>query len=127
MRSDETVFYFAGQAVHRPRCVTFCRRQQPAQPNYCTSQPLIGYLDYSNVDQCRREKLQPQQHPGGGHNAAGHGLFRKKLYRITPKDWTYDPYLVCVMLSFGQLQERLFDSPQVNYTVRLSSASFVSL
>lgn len=127
MHSDETVFYFAGQAVHWPRCVTFCGRQQPAQPNYSTSEPLIGYLEYSDIDQCRQKMLQPQEHPGGGDNAAGLGLFRKKLYRITPKDWTLDPYFVCVMLSFGQLQERLFDLPQDNYTVRLSSASFVFL
>ncbi|KAL4744897.1 hypothetical protein BDW72DRAFT_187705 [Aspergillus terricola var. indicus] len=118
--SDSIPFYFAGQVVHRPRCVTFRRRQHATQPTYHASGPLVGYLDYSAINQSRRERLQPRQHPGGGINAAGCSLFRKKLSHIVPKDWTHDPYLLCVLLSFGQLQERLLHSPQAtNHLSRL--------
>ncbi|KAJ5179769.1 hypothetical protein N7492_002979, partial [Penicillium capsulatum] len=84
------------------------------------------YLNYSDIDQSRRKKLQPRDHPGGGHNAAGSSLFRKKLSRITPEDWSQDPYLVCVMLSIAQLQERLLQpSPQITaYTPRLLMTHF---
>lgn len=86
-------FFFAGQPVHRPYYSVFYRRSQSSQSPR-DFQPLIGYLDYLDVSGFRMKKL-------GGH------LFAKSLSRVTPNEWTEDPYFLCVLLSIAQLQERL--------------------
>ncbi|KAL4923026.1 uncharacterized protein BDV17DRAFT_25674 [Aspergillus undulatus] len=71
---------------------TFCRRPHATQPEHRASDPLIGYLNYSDINQCRR---------------------------TTPNDWAHDPYLV-VLLSVAQLQQRLLNPlKQTDYTSRL--------
>jgi hypothetical protein len=98
---------------------------------HSASELLVGYLDYSAIYKSRREILEPRQHPEGGINAAGCTITRKMLSRITPQDWTHDPYIVCVLLSCGQLQERqerLLHSSQVtDYHVCLSSDTSLSV
>ncbi|KAJ5215357.1 uncharacterized protein N7498_001764, partial [Penicillium cinerascens] len=43
----------------------------------------------------------------GGDNATGLGLFRKKLYRITLKDWTLDLYFICISSKILRMLDNL--------------------
>ncbi|KAJ5585447.1 uncharacterized protein N7459_005247 [Penicillium hispanicum] len=101
---DDSGFHFARKIVHRPQYAVFSRREPSRQPIDSAPQPLIAYIEYSNVEYYRRERLRPREHPGGGYNAVGYGLYRKHLALATPKDWTKDPYLVCTLLALAQLQ-----------------------
>lgn len=65
---------------------------------------MVGYLNYTNVSGPRWHKAQPRHH-GGGNDAAVSRIFKEKLARVTPKEWTEDPYFMCVLLSLAQLQE----------------------
>jgi len=99
-------FSFAGRSIHKPDCVVFSREGQPNT----TSQPWVGYFHYPSVEQHRKQILKPRRHhEDGGHNA-GWGLYWKRLSRITPKEWSRDPYLVCVLLAIAQLQVRSVES-----------------
>lgn len=107
--------------VHQPQCVLFSRRRQPSQPDTRPLQSLVGYFNYTDVKRRRQEKLRPRQNPGGGHNAPGQRLFQKRLFQITPLEWAHDPYLVCILLSIAQLQERSLNLPRrTAYMVCLS-------
>ncbi|KAL4886588.1 hypothetical protein BJY04DRAFT_177977 [Aspergillus karnatakaensis] len=68
--------------------MTFGRRPQAVRPpGHRAPGPLVGYLNYADINKGRR--------PG-----------------MIPTEWTRDPYLVCVLLSIGQHQHRLRKSPQ---------------
>ncbi|KAE8148116.1 hypothetical protein BDV25DRAFT_22533 [Aspergillus avenaceus] len=99
-------FSFAGQPVHRPYYTVFYRRNEPNQFNPDV-QPLIGYLDYLDVMGRRIRRYMPPTRPGNDHDAVGTRLFAKKLSRVTPAEWTEDPYFLCILLSIAQLQQRL--------------------
>lgn len=111
MSSKGPKFYFSGQPVHRPHYIVFRRRGQPSQ--------LIGYFFYVEVKWQRERKFQFRRHPHGGQNTACARLREKRVSKITPSEWTEDPYLVCILLSLAQLQERTLSS--TSHTVRLFS------
>lgn len=97
-------FNFAGHPVHRPHYTVFYRRDQPDRSVSQEPLPVIGYLNYTNVSGTRWHKFQPRHHDGGVDYAVS-PLSKKKLARVTPKEWKEDPYFVCVLLSLAQLQE----------------------
>ncbi|KAJ5804201.1 uncharacterized protein N7518_000504 [Penicillium psychrosexuale] len=47
----------------------------------------------------------PRTPKGGGGNRPGWRIQLKRVAQITPKNWSEDPYLLCVLLSLAQLQE----------------------
>lgn len=108
-------FYFAGKAIHRTDCIVFSRQQQPEDEICQRPHHLVGYFHYQEVTRRRWQKLQPRRHPRGGRNIPGQGLSLKKLSDITPKDWSRDPYLLCVLISMVQSQK--YDHEPLQRTV----------
>ena len=47
----------------------------------------------------------PRTPKDGGGNRPGWRFQLKRVAQITPKNWSEDPYLLCVLLSLAQLQE----------------------
>lgn len=47
----------------------------------------------------------PRTPKHGGDNRPGWRIQMKRVAQITPKNWSEDPYLLCVLLSLAQLQE----------------------
>ncbi|KAF4767353.1 hypothetical protein HAV15_009611 [Penicillium sp. str.  len=110
-RSKGPSFVFAGHPVHRPHYTVFYRCDQPDR-SVCQEQlPVIGYLNYTDVSGIRWHKCQPRHH-GGGDDSAISRLGKKKFDQVTPKEWTEDPYFVCVLLSLAQFQQRRLKSPR---------------
>ncbi|KAJ5959282.1 uncharacterized protein N7479_006432 [Penicillium vulpinum] len=84
------------------------------------SPPLVGYLHYTNVNGDRRRKFEPCPGPNGSLNFIGARILKIRLAQIAPKEWTKDPYFVCILLALAQLQERKLESSKpITYTSRL--------
>ncbi|OJJ72277.1 hypothetical protein ASPBRDRAFT_672166 [Aspergillus brasiliensis CBS 101740] len=98
-------FCFAGQPIHQPHFTLFCHRTPTGTIK--EDGPFLGYLDYLDVTGMRARKLAPSGIPTHSQNAIGARIFAKKLSRVTPEEWTEDPYFICVLLSIAQLQRRL--------------------
>ncbi|KAJ6188737.1 hypothetical protein N7519_003645 [Penicillium mononematosum] len=82
--------------------------------------PLVSYLHYTSVNGARRDKFEPCPGPRGTLNWIGQRILQKRLAQIEPKEWTEDPYFVCILLALAQLQEREVELPKpATYTARL--------
>lgn len=103
-------FFFAGRPVHRPRYTVFIRGDRYKQLNNSTP-PMVGYLDYLDVTGLREKQFRSSTQPGKRKNTTSTHLFAEKLSQLTPREWTEDPYFICVLLSIAQLQRRLLDEP----------------
>lgn len=103
----------------------FHHHGQPKQHTRESSPPLVGYLDYGEVSGSRLRKFFPRPAPRGRFNKPGVALSKKKLAQVTPKEWTGDPYFVCLLLALAQLQERKLGRSRKprSYTVRHSFLS----
>lgn len=104
-------FYFAGRPVHWPQHNVFYRYDQPDPSVREESIPAIGYLNYTNVSGPRWHKCQPRQH-SRGDDSARLRVSKEKHARVIPKEWTEDPYFVCVLLSLAQRQEYRLKPPK---------------
>ncbi|PNY26776.1 Uncharacterized protein TCAP_03289 [Tolypocladium capitatum] len=108
-------FFWAGRSAHRAPYSMFLRHLQPGELRGRVPQ-LIGYIHYGNISGFggqRHRELQRQQYPGRPR-------FRERLSEITPSEWSEDPYLVCILLSIAQRQERGSRSRQpTTYSSRL--------
>ncbi|KAL5338012.1 hypothetical protein BJX70DRAFT_367892 [Aspergillus crustosus] len=123
-RNARIPFWFDRKAIDKPQCVIYKRRRQATQPKYCAAEPLIGFTTYSDIKSARQRFYDAPSHPGGGCNAPGGSLCRIKLRKITPEDWTSDPYFVCILLSLMQLHRQLLKDPHVTtFTSRLLVAN----
>lgn len=90
--------------------------------------PLVSYLHYTSVNGGRTDKFEPCPGPRGTLNWIGQRILEKRLAQIQPKEWTEDPYFVCILLALAQLQERKVELPKpAIYTVCLSSIRLVLL
>lgn len=106
--------FFAGKAVHQPSYMMFCRRMQTAQSPSQDVQPLVGYMDYLQIDSSRRKRLMPHPHPEKERkNDVCQRISDIKVARATPQEWTEDPYLLCVLISIAQFQERTQEDSQL--------------
>ncbi|CVL07716.1 uncharacterized protein FMAN_14589 [Fusarium mangiferae] len=109
-------FYYAGRLVHVPEVNAFRIAGHIDVPH---PEPVVGYYSYK-ADEIRRARFTPRAGPPGTLNLAMQSLYQRKLARVTPEDWTRDPYLVCILLSLAQLQERSDNTGQPRlYLVRL--------
>lgn len=101
-RSASAAFYYAGRLVHVPEVSAFRIAGHIDVPH---PEPVVGYYSYK-ADEIRRARFTPRAGPPGTLNLAMQSLYQRKLARVTPEDWTRDPYLVCILLSLAQLQAR---------------------
>ncbi|CZR45668.1 uncharacterized protein FPRO_15156 [Fusarium proliferatum ET1] len=109
-------FYYAGRLVHVPEVSAFRIAGHIDVPH---PEPVVGYYSYK-ADEIRRARFTPRAGPPGTLNLAMQSLYQRKLARVTPEDWTRDPYLVCILLSLAQLQARSDNTGQPRlYIVRL--------
>ncbi|KAJ5998595.1 hypothetical protein N7451_006405 [Penicillium sp. IBT 35674x] len=106
--------FFAGKAVHQPSYIMFCRRMQTAQSPSQNFRPLVGYMDYLQIDSSRRKRLMPHPHPDNDRtNDVCQRISDIRVARATPLEWTEDPYLLCVLISMAQFQERTLEGSQL--------------
>ncbi|POR31701.1 Uncharacterized protein TPAR_08083 [Tolypocladium paradoxum] len=99
-------FRFARRAVEKLDCLVFSSREGVDDP--CKlPQPRLAYLDYASIIVRRKHLLGPMRfHPGGGSNVPAVGLLRKRMAQVEPQDWSQDPFLVSVLISLAQAQQR---------------------
>lgn len=62
-------------------------------------------MHYRGVEKYRQEMFPFSDPPEGYCNRPGGQIQLKRVAQITPKNWSEDPYLLCVLLSLAQLQE----------------------
>ncbi|KAJ5974357.1 hypothetical protein N7481_011567, partial [Penicillium waksmanii] len=86
-------FHFQSRPAHRPDYLVFRRRETPISSS---SPPLVGYVQYSKINQDRLLYLKK------------HGTGR--AINATPTRWTVDPYFLCHLLALAQLQEQMLVS-----------------
>jgi hypothetical protein len=112
-------FYFRGRRVHQPDYTVF-HRHKDSLGNM--SFGLVGYLHYTSVNGARCRQFEPR--PGAAISSAGRSYCWKQLAQAIPKDWTEDPYFLCVLLALAQMEKRklLGLSKPIIYTVCSSPA-----
>ncbi|PNP58430.1 hypothetical protein FNYG_15093 [Fusarium nygamai] len=109
-------FHYCGRLVHVPHCSAFRIAGHIAVPY---PEPIVGYYSY-NVDEDRKARFTARAGPPGTMNLPMEQIYERRLARVTPQDWTQDPYLVCIMISLAQVQERSDTTGQPRlYLVRL--------
>lgn len=92
----------------------FCRRMQAAQSISQDLRPLVGYIDYLQIDSSRRKRLTPHPHPDKKRtNDVCQRISDIKVARATPQEWTEDPYLLCILISIAQFQEHTQEGSQM--------------
>ncbi len=69
------------------------------QHNLYSNLPMAGYIDYYCIKRARREGNIRRQRPGH----AGYEHYESPA-QITPKEWSEDPYILCILLSIAQHQ-----------------------
>ncbi|KAL5335490.1 hypothetical protein BJX70DRAFT_374902 [Aspergillus crustosus] len=111
-KRKESGFFFASQPVHRPHYTVFNRHGRPNENVDRGAPPLVGYLHYGHVRGDRNNLFEARPDPSGRSNRIGAKIGRKRLAQITPRDWTEDPYFVCVLLALAQPQERKLEPPK---------------
>ncbi|KAF5691030.1 hypothetical protein FDENT_3634 [Fusarium denticulatum] len=72
--------------------------------------PIIGYYRY-NADNERQRKLEVPPGPNGIKNDPFQRICDIRYRQVTPTDWRHDPYLVSLLLSLAQLQDRMALAP----------------
>ncbi|KAJ5542619.1 hypothetical protein N7535_005042 [Penicillium sp. DV-2018c] len=114
-------FYFRGRQVHQPEYTVF-HRHGGLFPNIKFG--LVGHLNYVSVIDARTRQLQPR--PGAAISPASLNYYGKQLAQVTPKQWTEDPYFLCVLLALAQMEKRkLYGSLKpATYTVCASRAQW---
>ncbi|KAI9367829.1 hypothetical protein BJX61DRAFT_547116 [Aspergillus egyptiacus] len=120
-------FFFGNRSVHKPRWTVFYPHSQSHQPSKTEDgqkpSTLVACAHYTHIMSDRSWRFRPREDPSGKPNRIGHGLARKKTDRVTPKEWTEDPYFVCHLLALAQLQEREWTTEKgpkpTSYTSRL--------
>ncbi|KAF5718245.1 hypothetical protein FMUND_5341 [Fusarium mundagurra] len=109
-------FHYGGRLVHVPHCSAFRIAGHIAVPH---PEPIVGYYSYS-ADKDRKARFTARAGPPGTVNLPMEEIYDRRLARVTPQDWTRDPYLVCIMLSLAQVQERTDNNGRPRlYVVRL--------
>ncbi|TQV92101.1 hypothetical protein V2A60_004401 [Cordyceps javanica] len=96
-------FFYAGKIVHQAAYVALYPHDRDDRSGG-TVPPLTGYVDYSEIQRRRRRKCI--QH-SNRFCLSSYDTSEDKISRVTPKDWSEDPYLVCILLSIAQRQSTI--------------------
>lgn len=99
----------------------FCCETEPIDyiPNSKFS--VVGYVHYRTIEESRRGHIVPGTR-GGRKKFRPWELktWPQRLAQAQPKEWTKDPYLLCILLGLAQLQDRGRDpSKSYTHTVRV--------
>ncbi|KAK7414169.1 hypothetical protein QQX98_006955 [Neonectria punicea] len=90
------VFFFANRSVEKLNCTVFHHR---SAGQHQENLPLMGYFHYQTLARKRREKLTPRPHPGRGNNGPVRRIYQRKLSKVTPQQWSQDPYLARLLIT----------------------------
>lgn len=113
-------FHFGGCPVHQPQYSLFYRHDQP-DPS--APPPTIAYVNYTHVSGSRWHKRQPPRN-STADDFVLRRISKEKHARVIPKEWTEDPYFVCILLSLAQLQENRLNPPRpTDYLVSIPCLS----
>ncbi|SCO91677.1 uncharacterized protein FRV6_15805 [Fusarium oxysporum] len=66
--------------------------------------PVIGYAYYKDISRERQRRFTPRLHQKSDINHPVERLCRLYLRKITPDNWSDDPYIVCLLLALAQAQ-----------------------
>lgn len=94
---DKATFMFGGEDIHVSTCSVFTYGV-PTMSKWST----VGYFHYEDVKWARLQNSLPRANPGNGGNAPVARVCRLRLRKVTPAEWTEDPYLVAMILSVAQ-------------------------
>ncbi|KAJ4007791.1 hypothetical protein NW766_009596 [Fusarium irregulare] len=109
-------FVFDRRNVLLADCTVFILKTSASEETVIPTAPLVaGFLDYDTVIRAREQRFAPYY--SWPLNEPLLGWNKRKLRLCTPKIWTRDPYLLCVMLALAQYNWELFESER--YPVRL--------
>ncbi|KAH8650720.1 hypothetical protein BGZ61DRAFT_524626 [Ilyonectria robusta] len=121
---DSIAFYHNGRPAYRPKCSVFSPKHDGGLE---TSRPLqLAHLDYAEILGSRRKMLMPSRPPQGSDNAPGRAIFHKKLAKVTPKDWSQDPFLVSILISLAQSQQHHVGTSQLGHDALSSEDSYTA-
>ncbi|KAF5267668.1 hypothetical protein FOXYS1_1462 [Fusarium oxysporum] len=93
-------FFYARRPVHE----TLCHVLHVAKPSPKKQPPVIGYAYYKAINRERQRRFTPRLHPKSDINHPVERLCRLYLRKVTPDNWSDDPYIVCLLLALAQAQ-----------------------
>ncbi|KAL7758660.1 hypothetical protein ACKLNR_011087 [Fusarium oxysporum f. sp. zingiberi] len=93
-------FFYARRPVHE----TLCHVLHVAKPSPKKQPPVIGYAYYKAINRERQRRFTPRFHPKSDINRPVERLCRLYLRKVTPDNWSDDPYIVCLLLALAQAQ-----------------------
>ncbi|KAF5608296.1 uncharacterized protein FSUBG_4832 [Fusarium subglutinans] len=102
----------------------YCVKEELRIPD---ANPIIGYYRY-NADKERQQKLEVPPGPKGITNDPFQRICDIRYRQATPADWRHDPYLVGLLLSLAQLQDRMaLAPPEGTFLARLLVTNMTDL
>ncbi|RKL16040.1 hypothetical protein BFJ68_g5291 [Fusarium oxysporum] len=90
-------FFYARRPVHE----TSCHVLHVAKPSSKKQPPVIGYAYYKAINRERQRRFTPRLHPKSDINRPVERLCRLYLRKVTPDNWSDDPYIVRLLLAVG--------------------------
>ncbi|KAL5341094.1 hypothetical protein BJX70DRAFT_396150 [Aspergillus crustosus] len=113
-RELSTKLYFNGKKADAPSFSVFRRYSSPIetyntynmQSMFIRAPSLVGYLDYTSIIDRRLAAFPCRPAPCGGRNLVVEAWRSKRVRKVTPPNWSKDPYLVAVLLALAQNQEK---------------------
>lgn len=115
LSSQNPEFRFANKSHWLLKYHLFSRCRQRGQQG---PRSRLGYLHYDDIADLREKQFPACRRPENSlrhvsySNPPGWRLHQIKVAQITPKNWAEDPYLVFVLFSVAQVQERHRKLPQ---------------
>ncbi|KAL3459528.1 hypothetical protein BJX64DRAFT_291195 [Aspergillus heterothallicus] len=98
-------FYFKRQPLHKAEYTIF-HRHGSATGYLREGIPfMVGYLTWANVINQRVMRYMGHPGPKGTRNGVGIRLRSRRVAKITPRNWSEDPFYLCVLLALAQSQE----------------------
>ncbi|EWZ31012.1 hypothetical protein FOZG_15423 [Fusarium oxysporum Fo47] len=88
-------FFYARRPVHE----TLCHVLHVAKPSPKKQPPVIGYAYYKAINRERQRRFTPRLHPKSDINHPVERLCRLYLRKVTPDNWSDDPYIVRLLLA----------------------------
>ncbi|KAL5593613.1 hypothetical protein FOBRF1_012715 [Fusarium oxysporum] len=109
-------FFYAKRPVHE----TLCHVLHVAKAASKKQPPVTGYAYYKAINRERQRRFTPRLHPNSDINHPVERLCSLYLRKVTPDNWSEDPYIVCLLLALAQAQSsKQKDEKPETFPVRL--------